>query len=108
MNSEINDWLDSGQDYDAGLLLLIKFGQSQHLNRILQRSEPCREHHDTIVYELTLLVDAPVELSLKTIQKARRETIPVRPKAVVEEDILAGDADRILFEQINKNRHFCL
>ncbi|MCX6305511.1 MAG: hypothetical protein NT040_11135 [Bacteroidetes bacterium] len=102
MNSEINAWLQSGQDYESGLRLLSTFGQSQHLNRILQRSEPSPEHLDTIVYELTLLLDAPVEPSSKTFHRIKRETIPAERKALVVEDYHSGEADRILFEQIKE------
>ncbi len=59
MNIEIKSWLDSDRDFETGVHLYSRFGQSQNLKRILERSEFCQEHLDTLTYELGQLLDVP-------------------------------------------------
>ena len=61
MNNEIKSWLESEKDFETGVQLYSRFGQSQNLKRILERSEVCQEHLDTLTYELGQLLDAPAD-----------------------------------------------
>ena len=65
MNIEIKSWLDSDRDFETGVHLYSRFGQSQNLKRILERSESCQEHLDTLTYELGQLLDVTFALEKK-------------------------------------------
>ncbi len=102
MNQEINSWLNSDRDFNTGVQLYARFGHSQNLKRILERSEDCPEHVDTLVYELSQLKDEPVQDPVR----ASTRQIPHKTAAIVTQPIIpAGihtEEDAVLFEQIKE------
>jgi len=60
MNEEINAWMSSGQDYNAGVALYEKFGTSGSLKRLLSRGGPTKNNIESLVYELSKLVKVQV------------------------------------------------
>lgn len=102
MNQEINSWLNSDRDFNTGVQLYARFGHSQNLSRILQRSEECPEHIDTLVYELSQISDEPaVEPGKRSTPSAVPHFAPVENKAVIPKGDYSGD-DALLFEQIKE------
>lgn len=101
MNIEIKSWLDSNRDYEPGVQLYGRFGQSQNLKRILERSESCQEHLDTLTYELGQLLDAPVEEKRRSthVSMPRNSAIEVQP--VIEIGRFDKE-DAALFETIKE------
>ena len=101
MNHEIFAWLHSERQYQTGVQLYAQFGPSQYLKRILLLSEPCSEHLDTMVHELSLLVEeqaAPIE---RTGVTAEPVATVIAAETIVESCDYHGD-DRLLFEQIKE------
>ena len=102
MNQEINSWLNSDREFNTGVQLYARFGHSQNLKRILERSEECSEHLDTLVYELSQLSDEPDPGPVKTSTRqmprkiAAIENLPVIPAGQYSDD------DALLFEQIKE------
>ena len=102
MNQEINAWLNSDREFNAGVQLYSRFGHSQNLKRILERSEECSEHLDTLVYELSQLSDEPDPGPVK----ASTRQMPRKVAAIVNQPVIpAGvhsEDDAVLFEQIKE------
>ncbi|MFZ4523800.1 MAG: hypothetical protein ACOYNC_19005 [Bacteroidales bacterium] len=102
MNQEINSWLNSDRDFNTGVQLYARFGHSQNLKRILERSEDCPEHVDTLLYELSQLKDEPVQDPVK----ASTRQIPRKTAAIVNQPVIpAGvhsEDDAVLFEKIKE------
>ena len=102
MNQEINSWLNSDRDFNTGVQLYARFGHSQNLSRILQRSEECPEHVDTLVYELSQISDEPAAETRKGSTPSAVSLFgPVENKAVIPKSDYSGD-DALLFEQIKE------
>ena len=80
MIKEINDWLCSGRDYNAGVQLYEKYGQSWNLKRILSRQEPCESSMQTLIYELSQLAGSSDPV---TPVPPRRRPAPVMTVATV-------------------------
>jgi|WetSurMetagenome_2_1015567.scaffolds.fasta_scaffold179520_2 hypothetical protein len=59
MNEEINSWLNSGRDYNQGLVLYEKYGISSNLKRILRKAGFSKKNLVTLVYELGKLSKIP-------------------------------------------------
>jgi hypothetical protein len=55
MNEEINYWLDSDGNYQAGIALYAIYGTSKNLLRILSIGGATRKNQETLIYELSKL-----------------------------------------------------
>jgi hypothetical protein len=102
MNQEINSWLNSDREFNTGVQLYARFGHSQNLKRILERSEECSEHLDTLVYELSQLSDEPDPGPVKTSTRQMPRKIAAIVNQLVIPACQYSDDDAILFEQIKE------
>ena len=102
MNNEIKSWLDSDRDFETGVNLYSRFGQSQNFQRILERSESCQEHLDTLTYELGQLLDVPFAREKKgsTPKLARIGPLEIQPVIIIPPAGQYNKDDEELFQAI--------
>jgi len=77
MNAEIEAWLKSERDFEPGIELYMRYGQSNNLKRIFSRSEKSERCMDDLVYELSKCL--------------HMETVHARKKTMVESQKPTGD-----------------
>ena len=99
MNNEINGWLNSERDYAIGVQLYCRFGQSQNMKRIFERSEQSETSTQNLIYELQKLVHVSPSMPKRSTHIVPPQVFAIANPQVNNPNSHSRD-DQLLFDQI--------
>ena len=99
MNNEINSWLNSERDYAIGVQLYSRFGQSQNMKRIFERSDQSERSTQNLIYELEKLQHVSPALPKRSTPVLPPQIAAIANQYVSNSNSHSRD-DQLLFDQI--------
>lgn len=108
MVNEINSWLNSDKNYDIGVGLYEKYGNSSCQKRLLRKSGPSRKNLDILEYELRKMIKGlNTPASIRQVEKPVEITLPKTVSIIpiqVKSDIISRRPNTSELEILNDRK----